>query len=137
MKKLVFCLTLALCLLAASALAQVNPAVDLYLPGNPTTGYSWIAQAEDEGIVEITDQYFGEKSDAPVPVSGLGGAWWFHFEGVQPGVTSVTLTYARPWEPDSAVYTFVYRLSVDEDLNVLIWGVEMDDAARIVGEAAL
>ena len=40
MKKLVLCLTLALCLLAASALAQVNPAVDLYLPGNPTTGYS-------------------------------------------------------------------------------------------------
>lgn len=135
MKKLVFCLTLALCLLAASALAQVNPAVDLYLPGNPTTGYSWIAQAEDEGIVEITDQYFGEKSDAPV--SGLGGTWWFQFAGIQPGVTSVTLTYARPWEPEGAVYTFVYRLTVDEDLNVLIWGVEMDDAARIVGEAAL
>lgn len=135
MKKLVFCLTLALCLLAASALAQVNPAVDLYLPGNPTTGYSWIAQAEDEGIVEITQQYYGEKSQEPV--SGLGGAWWFQFAGIQPGVTSVTLTYARPWEPEGAVYTFVYRLSVDEDLNVLIWGVEMDDAARIVGEAAL
>ena len=51
MKKLVFCLTLVLCLLATSALAQQNPAVDLYLPGNPTTGYAWTAQAEDEGIV--------------------------------------------------------------------------------------
>ena len=135
MKKLVFCLTLVLCLLAASALAQQNPAVDLYLPGNPTTGYAWTAQAEDEGIVEITDQYFSEKSDEPL--SGLGGAWWFHFEGIQPGTTAVTLTYARPWEPEGAVYTFVYRLTVDEDLNVLIWGVEMDDAAKVVGEAAL
>lgn len=135
MKKLVFCLILALCLLTVPALAQQNPAVDLYLPGNPTTGYAWIAQAEDEGIVEITDQYFSEKSDEPV--SGLGGAWWFQFAGVAPGITSVTLTYARPWEADSAVYTFVYRLTVDEELNVLIWGVEMDDGAKIVGEAAL
>ena len=135
MKKLVFCLTLILCLLTASALAQQNPAVDLYLPGNPTTGYAWTAQAEDEGIVEITDQYFSEKSDEPL--SGLGGAWWFHFAGIQPGTTAVTLTYARSWEPESAVHTFVYRLTVDADLNVLIWGVEMDDAAKVVGEAAL
>ena len=51
MKKLCLIL-LALCLLFASAHAEesdfVPNAVDLYLPGNITTGFLWLATAEDE-----------------------------------------------------------------------------------------
>ena len=59
MKKLCLIL-LALCLLFASAHAEesdfVPNAVDLYLPGNITTGFMWLATAEDDGVVAIDDQ---------------------------------------------------------------------------------
>ena len=43
---------------------------------------------------------------------------------MKPGTTSVTFRYLRPWEPDSAVSQTTYRITVDDSLNVQIWGVE-------------
>ena len=61
---------------------------------------------------------------------GAGGTHWFRFRGLKEGVTSVTLMYFRPWEPieetDPPQYTFVYRMSVDSRLNVILWGFEMN-----------
>ena len=97
-------------------------AVDLYLPCTPSTGYSWAAAAEREGIVRITGQYF--EGDASGRTAGAGGTQWFHFDGAAPGMTAVTFTYSRPWE-SSAAYTLTCRLTVDSALNVLTWGIEM------------
>ncbi|MCR5090850.1 MAG: protease inhibitor I42 family protein [Oscillospiraceae bacterium] len=96
--------------------------VDLYFPSNPTTGYSWFAETETEGIVEVSGDYFADSS--LLGFTGAGGTQWYHFTGISEGMTSVTLSCARSWEEDS-LYSFTYRLSVDEDLNVLVWGVEM------------
>ena len=97
-------------------------AVDLYLPCTPSTGYSWSAAAEREGIVRITGQYF--EGDASGRTAGAGGTQWFHFDGVAPGMTAVTLAYSRPWESNAA-YTLNCRMTVDSALNVLTWGIEM------------
>jgi len=95
--------------------------VDLYLPSNPTTGFTWLAQAETEGVVAVTDLYFADP--APLGMTGAGGVHWFHLDGLTPGVTAVTLTYGRSWE-ENPIRTIVYRLTVDEQLNVLVWGIE-------------
>ena len=104
----------------------VPNSIDLYFPANPTTGYSWMAEVEDEGIVEVKDQYFSDSR--ALGMTGVGGTHWFHIDGLREGVTSVRLTYQRPWE-DNALYVFVYRISVDEWNNVLIWGFEMNPKA--------
>ena len=105
----------------------VPNSVDLYLPANPTTGYSWLAEVEDEDIVEVKDQYYADSRT--LGMTGVGGMHWFHIDGLREGVTSVRLSYQRPWEDNNALYVFVYRLSVDEWNNVVIWGFEMNPKA--------
>ena len=96
--------------------------IDLYFPTNPTTGYAWSVEIEDGGIVESREQVFEDSHE--LGFTGAGGTHWFHLDGVGEGMTSVIYRYARPWE-ESALYTFTYRVRVDEDRNVFVWGVEM------------
>ena len=98
--------------------------VDLYLPSNPTTGYSWVYDVEDPSVIEIRDQYF-EYSQEEGFVGG-GGIHWFHIAGTNPGMTSVTFRYLRSWEADAPAEQTTYRLTVDDQLDVLIWGVEAE-----------
>jgi|GEM_PF-5715210 len=94
---------------------------DIYLPANPTTGYGWQFSVDTPDVVSVTEQYFPDASEPGM--AGVGGTHWFHFDGLFPGTAAVTLTYARPWE-DTAQTTLVFRITVDEQLNVLIWGFE-------------
>ena len=98
--------------------------VDLYLPSNPTTGYSWTYEIEDPSIVSLRDEYFSQSMESDLV--GAGGTHWFHISGVKPGITSVTFRYLRPWETDvPPAEQTTYRLSVNDQLDVLIWGVEV------------
>lgn len=98
-------------------------AVDLYFPGNPTTGYIWSAEISDPAIVELDEQYFAPDTE-PGWV-GAGGTQWYRIRGASEGITSVTFHYGRPWE-DTAITTYVYRVQVNARGDVLIWGVEVD-----------
>ena len=102
----------------------VPNAVDLYFPANPTTGFVWTAKVEDPGIAELDEKYF---ADGELGTVGAGGVQWYRIRGVSEGVTSVTFSYARPWE-DAPRTSYVYRLQVDARGSVLIWGVEVDGA---------
>ena len=108
---------------AAPVTDFVTNQVDLYMPSNPTTGYSWSCIIEDPDIIAVRDQFFEDSHE--LGFTGAGGTHWFHLSGVRPGTTSVAFRYARPWESDQAEEQTVYRLTVDEQLNVMIWGVEV------------
>lgn len=98
--------------------------VDLYLPSNPTTGYSWTYEIEDPSIVSLRDEYFSQSMGSDLV--GAGGTHCFHISGEQPGITSVTFRYLRPWETDvPPAEQTTYRLSVNDQLDVMIWGVEV------------
>ena len=102
----------------------VPNAVDLYMPSNPTTGYSWTYEIEDPSIVSLRDEYFSQSMGSNL--AGAGGTHWFHISGEQQGITSVTFRYLRPWETDvPPAEQTTYRLSVNDQLDVLIWGVEV------------
>ena len=105
--------------------AVVTPnEVDLYMPSNPTTGYSWSCEVEDPEIVAIRDKFFEDSHE--LGFTGVGGTHWFHISGVKPGTTSVTFSYFRPWETEEEPLQMTrYRLTVDDGLNVMIWGVEV------------
>ena len=90
---------------------------------NPTTGYAWVCEVEDASLVAVRDQFFEDSGE--LGFVGVGGTHWFHLSGLRPGTTSVTFRYLRSWEPDTPAAQTTYRISVDERLNVLIWGVEV------------
>ena len=102
----------------------VPNAVDLYMPSNPTTGYSWTYEIEDPSIVSLRDEYFSQSMESDLV--GAGGTHWFHISGEKPGITSVTFRYLRAWETDiPPAEQTTYRLSVNDQLDVMIWGVEV------------
>lgn len=136
MKRALSLLLALFCLLSVStAVFAEEPysypnVVDLYFPSNPTTGYSWTVEIEDDSIVKVTDEYFADSSD--LGIVGEGGTHWFHFNGQKEGTTHVTFRYIRSWDSEAPIYKFIYRLTVDEHQNVMIWGVEMLDAIKLL-----
>ena len=79
--------------------------IRISLPGNPTTGYQWRSS-------EITGQSVRllpadpKKDYVRTPVQpgivGSGGTFFFRFQAVQPGATTIKLIYVRPWEKNVA-----------------------------------
>lgn len=68
------------------------------LEGNPSTGYTWEAKDLDTSILEqVGDATF--SGGAP-GVVGSPGNLTLTFKALQPGTTTLTLVYHRPWETD-------------------------------------
>jgi predicted secreted protein len=64
------------------------------LTANPTTGYSW--SAEDNDDVEQV----GSEQVAGGTMPGAGGTQMLTFEATAKGSTTLVLNYARPFEQD-------------------------------------
>ncbi len=114
--------------LYAPALAQSGGsplAPDLFLRGNPTTGYAWHFQVEDENVLAVIDNGF-LQDEAPADAVGVGGVFAFRLSGAKAGLTSVTFRYARAWEEEGNAPAIVYRVSVDDALNAVISQIEAD-----------
>ena len=114
MKKLLALLMLLMFGLAAAEDIPFSPVV--MLKGNPTTGYAWQAAVEAEDVLSVSVEYSAENTG----LIGSGGQYEVRFMGLMPGETSITLTYARPWENQASLYTLCYHVCVDEELNVTI-----------------
>lgn len=86
------------------------------LCSNPTTGYSWMEQVEisDPGVVRQESHEFlipGEKGDSQAV--GVAGSQHWTFTAIQPGATTLTFEYSRPWEGgEKGTWTFVLNVQV-------------------------
>jgi len=81
------------------------------LASNATTGYSWdFGIPVDTNYLKIVKTYYNDpKSD----IVGAGGIQGWVFEAVQPGSTSITLEYKRPWEViELPVQTAVFNIEI-------------------------
>jgi inhibitor of cysteine peptidase len=75
----------------------VGKTFTIALDANATTGYSWSQTIGDKTLVTfIGNEYEAEARDPQVV--GGGGTDTFAFKAVRKGTTTITLTYARPWE---------------------------------------
>jgi inhibitor of cysteine peptidase len=68
------------------------------LESNPTTGYSWQPVFDSKYLEQRGETEFEPESS----LIGAGGTETFRFEAIQPGTTTLTLNYMRPWEKDMA-----------------------------------
>lgn len=69
----------------------------LAIESNPSTGYCWAAEYDEESLTLVSEDYEQKKSD----VVGAAGIQKFTFRGLTEGSTTITLHYARPWESRS------------------------------------
>lgn len=71
--------------------------LEVVLPGNPTTGYSWNLSPDSTApLSEAGDTEFSPDSDAV----GAGGTVTMHYDVTGAGSGELILDYARPWETD-------------------------------------
>lgn len=77
----------------------VGDNVVIRLPENATTGYRWIVDAVDEGVVEVKEGPYASTSNA----LGSGGEaqWIVHAKAA--GLTQLRLKCWRRWEGESSV----------------------------------
>ncbi len=81
--------------------ASVGDTINLALPENPSTGYSWQMTTSD-GIRQVSDNYIPGNSGSPGrPLVGAGGTHEWTYKVTKPGTQTVSGIYKRPWESTS------------------------------------
>ncbi len=79
-----------------------NPTLNLTLPSNPTTGYSWFLISYNKSLLNLIGHKYTTSNNNKKLV-GAGGyeAWKFRATRAAlkaPHITYIKLAYARPWE---------------------------------------
>ena len=68
------------------------------LPGNPSTGYSWVLDVDPAPLVLVTTDYV--RGNEPQGIVGAPGTEQLRFKPAATGTAKITLAYRRPWEKD-------------------------------------
>ena len=76
---------------------EIGGIVNVTLPGNITTGYSWAVDRIDASIIKPVGDHYIPSQTGQVRV-GSGGEFTFDFKALKAGDTKIRLIYARPWE---------------------------------------
>ena len=95
--------------------------VDLYLPGDPEVG-NWEYALDDEELMDVKTAFYADIHE--LGLIGTDGAEWIHLTGAKPGNTTLRMMYINSFTLRTDL-TLVYRVTVDEKLNILINGFEM------------
>jgi inhibitor of cysteine peptidase len=76
---------------------QTGATLEIKLPGNPTTGYSWEIAKVDARILALQGEIEFQSSSQAL---GAPGEFTFRFQALAPGSTELLLIYQRPFEVD-------------------------------------
>lgn len=87
------------------------------LKGNPTTGFTWIYEIEDDSIISIDEKqkYLGSNG-----IVGASNLFTFTISPLNSGITTIKFEYKRSWETAPALETKLYKIIVDDNFNVEI-----------------
>jgi len=85
---------------------KVGSSFFLSLDSNPTTGYAWQAQFDDE-LLELVQTNFVPSSD----LIGAGGVESFEFRALKQGDSEITMVYKRSWE-ESFIEKMIFSIHI-------------------------
>ena len=87
------------------------------LDGNPTTGYTWNYEIEDEALIEVDEEisYLG-KDD----VVGAPSKFKYTIHSLKTGSTRIKFEYKRPWEQTPADKVEIYEVSVGQNGEIVV-----------------
>jgi len=89
----------------------VGDRIDVALPGNPTTGYTWTLAAVDDTVLASRGE---PEFRADSTLVGSGGTMTLTFDAIAAGTTTIELAYRRPFETAPAEDTFTVTIVVTE-----------------------
>ena len=95
--------------------AAVGDTIVVVLQGNPTTGYSWIGDLDDDSAAILEQQgdpVYTEEATGE-NVVGSGGTFTFTFTAAGEGEATLRLIYARSWEDQAPEQTFEATVAVE------------------------
>lgn len=95
--------------------AVLNEDFLITLPANPSTGYSWEAQYDENYLTLRSKDFVQDKGTSPDTV-GAGGTEVFTFTPIKSGDTAITMLYKRSWEKEALeTKEFNYKIVEKED----------------------
>jgi inhibitor of cysteine peptidase len=92
-----------------TVVVRVGEEVELSLPENPTTGFSWELSPGADAPYRLRREWF----DATQGRVGAGGTRHWQFEATNVGQGTIALSYRRAWESATApTRTFALHVTV-------------------------
>lgn len=80
---------------------RVGERLEVRLPENPTTGFSWAVDENNRRLLTLEDTAYAPPDEAGFV--GARGQRTFRFTARQPGEVALKLKYWRVWEGDGSV----------------------------------
>ncbi len=82
------------------------------LPGNPSTGFSWVLNGDPSPLVLVTTDY--QRGSQRTGMMGAPQTQQLRFKANGAGTASLHLAYRRPWEKEvAAAKTFDVTVRVE------------------------
>jgi uncharacterized protein YggE len=95
---------------SGSVTASAGEDFSITLDSNPSTGYEWTVSAiANDQLVKFVKSDFAQSDSGLV---GAGGKQTFTFQALKEGKTTIVLDYARPWEKENPVDTYIVQLTI-------------------------
>lgn len=76
----------------------------LFLPSNPSTGYTWKIDSESSGFFSLESSIFMQNDRG---LLGSGGREIFFFKSPEKNFSSLQMFYSRDWEENPPIDTFI------------------------------
>ena len=88
---------------------RVGELVEISLPGNLTTGYSWVLRPVDPALLGSVGEI---KYRSQGKGLGAGGRFTLRLKAKTPGETRVELVYRRPFDPQGTPPASEFRVFI-------------------------
>ena len=102
-------LLMLLCVCAPAEEAQIDP-VYISLWGEPASGYEWVCEYEDNGVLDAPIQEYVAGADG-----SSSGSYDFYFGVHAPGRVQLTFSYGATWGIEPPVRSALCSVTVRED----------------------
>ncbi len=90
--------------------ARVGETFKIKLPGNPTTGFLWIAKVlSPDKIISPLDTTWENE----VTLAGQPRTQVLNFKALSAGKADLIIEYKRPWETDNVLEKRTFTIHVD------------------------
>lgn len=86
--------------------------VEIRLPGNPTTGYSWQQERRPVNDIVVLKKETFQTQENNRKMVGVPGTFFFQYEITGRGKEGIRLQHKRPWDPNSTIGRFEVLLNV-------------------------
>lgn len=88
----------------------VGDVLEVALPANPTTGFTWEVTAVDGAILSAAGDWVFVADSTAI---GSGGTMSFSFDVLAPGTTTLEMVYYRTFESEPPADTFTVTVTVE------------------------